>query len=81
MKLAIKLRKIVNKRIQEKKNEKGIINYITKMVEIKADRGGNSYAYDKEREIAEIDWEYIKEYFLNEGFVVLLNDNTILLMW
>lgn len=81
MKLAIKLRKIVNKRKEEKKNERGIINYITKLVEIKANRGESSYAYDKERETAEIDWNYIKDYFLNEGFVVLLNDNTILLMW
>lgn len=81
MKLAIKLRKIVNKRNSEKKNEKEIINYITRLAEIKANRGGNSYAYDKEREIAEIDWKYIKDYFLNEGFVVLLNDNTIVLMW
>ena len=81
MKLAIKLRKIVNKRIQEKKNEKGIINYITKMVEIRANRGESSYSYSKELEVDEIDWKYIKEYFLNEGFVVLLNDNSILLMW
>ena len=81
MKLAVRLRKIVNKRNAEKKNEKGIINYITKLAEIKANRGESSYAYDRERETAEIDWKYIKDYFLNEGFTVLLNDNTILLMW
>lgn len=81
MKLAVKLRKIVNKRNAQKKNEREIINYITRLTEIKANRGESSYAYDRERETAEIDWKYIKDYFLNEGFVVLLNDNTILLMW
>ena len=81
MKLAIKLRKIVNKRRDEKKNERGIINYITKLVEIKANRGESSYSYSKELEVEEIDWEYIKDYFYNEGFGVKIDDKKIYLTW
>lgn len=81
MKLAIKLRKIVNKRNAEKKNEKGIINYITRLVEIKANRGESSYSYNRELEVIEIDWEYIKDYFYNEGFGVKLDDKAIYLTW
>lgn len=81
MKLAIKLRKIVNKRNAEKKNEKGIINYITRLVEIKANRGESSYSYSRELEVIEIDWEYIKDYFYNEGFGVKLDDKALYLTW
>ena len=81
MKLALKLRKIVNKKMKEKQNEKETINYIIRLIEIQAKRGENSYSYDKELETFEIDWKYIKDYFLNEGFTVLLNDETLLLMW
>lgn len=81
MKLALKLRKIVNKKMKEKQNEKEIINYIIRLIEIRANKGENSYSYDKELETGEIDWKYIKDYFLNEGFTVLLNDKTLLLIW
>ena len=81
MKLALKLRKIVNKRNAEKKNERGIINYITRLVEIKANRGESSYPYSRELEVIEIDWEYIKDYFYNEGFGVKLDDKALYLTW
>lgn len=81
MKLAVKLRKIVNKRNKEKKIERGIINYITRLIEIKANRGEDSYSYDKELETTEIDWEYIKGYFYNEGFGVKLDDKALYLTW
>lgn len=55
MKLAIKLRKIVNKKNAEKKNEKETINYIIKMTEIRAKRGENSYEYPRAFETTEID--------------------------
>ena len=81
MKLALKLRKIVNKRNAEKENERGIINYITRLVEIKANRGESSYSYSRELEVIEIDWEYIKDYFYNEGFGVKLDDKALYLTW
>lgn len=81
MKLALRLRKIVNKRNAEKKNERGIINYITKLVEIRANRGESSYSYSRELEVIEIDWEYIKEYFYNEGFGVKLDGKALYLTW
>ena len=81
MKLAVKLRKIVNKRNAEKENERGIINYITRLVEIKANRGESSYSYSRELEVIEIDWEYIKDYFYNEGFGVKLDDKALYLTW
>ena len=81
MKLAVKLRKIVNKRNAKKENERGIINYITRLVEIKANRGESSYSYSRELEVIEIDWEYIKDYFYNEGFGVKLDDKALYLTW
>lgn len=81
MKLAVKLRKMVNKRNAEKKNEREIINYIIRMTEIRAKRGESSYSYSREMEVDKIDWEYIKEYFYNEGFGVKLDDKTLYLMW
>lgn len=81
MKLAVKLRKIVNKRNAEKKNERETINYIIKMTEIRAKRGENSYEYPRTFETTEFDWEYVKEYFYNEGFGVKLDNETLYLMW
>lgn len=82
MKLGIKLRKIINRQQGAKKIEKGIIAYLERQMILHAKLCGNtSYAYSLDRESPQTDWKYIKDYFLNEGLVVLLNDNTILLMW
>lgn len=80
MRLAGRLRKITNKKRDEKKNEWEIINYITRLAEIRAKRGEESYSYNRELE-PKIDWEYIKQYFYEEGFGVRLDDKVLYLTW